>query len=470
MRKLGFLITSILAVAVLIIIGAPLLFGIVLQKKYPEMIEHLSDNSGFKLELTDYHRSWFSSTAKLNVVIYNQAPNQKNPFQLNKQPLTQFVINQTIYHGPVAFVNGQNGRKLYFTRAIVKNFVNQNHLEMNGLSDWTYSNQLTSTIELPVFLANNQNQRILIKNLQGNINYTINSHQLTGLLLANNIQVWKPNFSQQIAPFSQLLRLENAKLSFDNQRQENGLWYGKSELLIPSIDLFPNQNNTAKIAGFKISVNQNLINPEKTGIYITSHANQAASSQFDLHNLNLSLNLDVNNKALVNVNKDLQENKLVYSQMIELLTGGINLNLDPMSFITADGLVKLQANLSFPPQVQKTADPMFLLQAYRKLEAKINMQFPQTAVSKWITNFYQKKLGNSNTGLDLKTAAKQQVTYWLDKNILKTEGNNYIMQIDLRGGHLLINGEVPKTNNYFLNLNTLLDEQNLSEKETASSG
>lgn len=470
MRKSSIVITTLIGIVALVFLGMPLMFGFTLQAKYPAVISQLSNNTNAELKLISYHRGWFTSQAKLKVTLNDQTVNPKSLTSPAQQPLTQFVVDQTIKHGLVIFTKGLWGHnRFFFSCAVITNTVNSHQIKIKALTEWTLNNQLISNIVVPLLQIDNSGQRILIQNGVGSLNYPLNGTVIQGGALINNFQNWIKKPSAQVSVYEKKLQLNNVRLSFNNHHQDNGLWYGVTSLIIPKGVFYADQGNATTLDSFSFTINQHPMNSSHTAIVLSSRAAQIANSNFNLKNLNVALNLNgLQTSALVNIDKAMEQNKPVYGSILELLAGGLNVNLNPFTFNTNDGPVKLQAQFNFPQQSKNTANPLFWFQAYRQLIAQIQMQMPQASLNKWMSNFYQRKNTIEESSLTIDTSdvtafVNEQINYWLNNNIIKKLGNNYVTQINLKQGQLLINGALPKTKRYFLSFQPTAPQKTISE-------
>ena len=112
MKKSSIIIGIIIVIIAAILLITPYVLGERLQKSYPALLNRIDQSPNVNAALISYQRGFFESQAKIKLT------------RKIHKTINTFIVNQTIFHGPVIFTkNAKNRWRLYIAKGVVKNDV-----------------------------------------------------------------------------------------------------------------------------------------------------------------------------------------------------------------------------------------------------------------------------------------------------------------------------------------------------------
>jgi len=100
--------TGLVVILAVLILGGYYVMGLVTERTLKKDVNMINQSSGLHVEIQEYHRGWFSSTAKFNWRLHIPERIVKNKDgQSTTTPAQDYAIDMplTIYHGPIIFAD-----------------------------------------------------------------------------------------------------------------------------------------------------------------------------------------------------------------------------------------------------------------------------------------------------------------------------------------------------------------------------
>ncbi len=434
MRKITIIILSLLLVIVIGFLTLPLATGLWLQKKYPQMIANLNNVSHTSFRVSKFNFGWFHSQAEL-------ISNDENP-------LSQYVIKQKIYQGPIIYLRNINGSpRLKFARIAVRSSSKEANLDFNAVSLWTLNNLFKNQFIFKHLLWNKEQENVDFNELQGQLTYQPAKMRIKTRLQAAGAEVFIANPERVEKGMIDLIKvasIQDLQLNLD-VRQSNQLWYGERHFRAKNVAFFP------YVGAKKIVVNNwhldftQIEHSPLTDLSISNHIDSLQMNPMTISQFQMNLSIkDVNTAALSKLanesgkSADLHRFKL-YALLIGLFNQGMTFDLNQLQFSTADGPVSLRAKISTPPPSDNHTGWFYVLE---NLYANANLDLPKTLAEKGLINFYQiQKNAHPELKINPSLAAQDHLNYWLAQGILVPKDHQVQMDLEFQNGKLVINGE-----------------------------
>jgi len=456
MRKLAYIISGVIFLAIIVIFILPFTMGFLIKGQYQDLIKHISPNPDVKLKLIQFDRGWFSSHARVKITFGAKTAKQAR-YKGTLKPSISFIVKEHILHGPFILGKTKAGdTKLFFARALIQNDVKKTNITFQSTTLWTWGNELKSKFYAKDVNVTNQVMQLILKELKGSVIYNLSNNKVNINVSLNSGEF---NIKNPRTPTTSTMSISMKNIqSSSDYKQDGVLWYGKRSLSIDNITVNTFDNKKIVLTGIHANANQNR-KDEKTNIVLSYDTKSLNGAGLNIGPIvfNMSFN-GLNTKALkafvtqaAQTNKNgatkRQEFTKLYNPLMQLLAKGLEVNVNKFNIKTDKGPVDFKAQLIIPPGASPSIQ---FLTKNAKMEA--NLQVPRAWLTQQVTSFYEKRKLKSphtmNSQLSPQQLAQQHVEYWIKNEKLIESGNMLKMHIVYKDGKFLINGKPPTYNPY----------------------
>jgi uncharacterized protein YdgA (DUF945 family) len=494
MRKL----LALVVVVVVLGAAAPFGMGFVAQRQFTRIVDHWSQVPNAQVQLEDYHRGWFKSTARLAVTV--KTPRRPTPYGALpvKVPPVKFELDETIFHGPLVFHQG-----VHFVTAFVEHHLKlaaeqQQAVEaffkdqvskptLDGSTVISYSGASQNKLTVPAFTYTSQKSPAGQMKWQGlSISWkmTKNMENVNANIQFDGTQITSPDVKADIGPFGVNYQLHEAidnlwvghakitlpKIKADGQKEklsfsmDGGSLESKSDLKggLLSVDA------TAKVGAFNI--NGVSYGP---GEYVSNFKNLDGVA---LANLNKQAN------KLNQANLSPQEKQMMLFAMLpkipKIFEKGAEFNIEKLFFKLPEGDINAKGSVKMLPMPSGRSASIVTM--IRSVDAYFNLQLPKALVEKMLNRTLVTRLQaqqrmkaamakqlrqNAQNHPDPRAKeklmqqaqfqpltateinekanqlARQQITTWLQNGYLKEDGTRFVVHFAFKNGAPTINGK-----------------------------
>lgn len=429
---LFFLIAILLAIA-------PYVTGIWIQHNYLSLLSKLDSNTKIDVQVIQYNRGWLSSNAIVKITF----PESILPPSMNSS--ASLTLPLTIMHGPVIF-DIQSWRKTKLAIAeIISAIPTSNGTNVN-LETLVKVNR-DAALRIygnDIQLADAQLQ-INIKNLDINTDVTQHYGRFSTNAMIGSISSRSVNNPANTSPTT----VQLSGISIRGFASHQGLlWLGNRTINVALIQA-QSANTQLKMSDFELSARQFMQN-DALNLKLINSIHDVSFNQSQLSNF--KLNFSLQNLDAMEMQKltqflyqtppstDASGEQLLHAMgeaLLPLMNKGMNINIDALTFNTAEGPVNFVLMASVPKQIQPITDWMSLLQT-GTLSTQINL--PKTWVSGLIAHYAtQKQIPN----VDPTQYAEQTLNQWQAAGMLVPDQNNVSTKINYQGQKWQVNGQAP---------------------------
>ncbi len=449
MRKISLIFSIVLLATLMIVFIVPLAMGLWVEKVYPEMMEKMGNTSQVSFRVINFKRGWFRSTAQLQVTVNSSSYTVGG----EPLPLTQFILNQKIQHGPILFYkSGSNSHHFVLARAAIKNSSQDKNLDFNSESLWTLTDSINTELIARHIQVGNGRQRIELQRLAGDINFYPQKDRFQSAISLAEGALYE-NHAEKPPVLVKVLEVNDLSTSLDIHKV-GILWYGNRHINAKRVTIFPFESAAITLDNWDVSINQTQ-RDMLTDVVFVNHIDAIRGDQVKVSQFNVNLALTgMNTMALETLSKvsmkatELERIKL-YPVLMELLGKGMIIDLNKFQFITDQGPVNLQAWIS-SPLAQNSG--MGILYFFENLDAKATIKLPKEWLRRTLIDFYQnKKVTHPDLNIDPVSIAQRYLNYWINHHLLKAEDQQFSMKIDYKKGDLLINDKKPSLSSLLVN-------------------
>ncbi|WP_444995038.1 YdgA family protein [Aliikangiella sp. IMCC44359] len=421
------LIILIIATAILLI--PPYFIGSKVETILRDQIKKSNVNPSYQIEITDYQKGWFSSSAKMTIAL-------KLPSNISNTPEpVHITVNQNMQHGPLlwkvdgigiglvdAIIDFELPKELQSELDKIEE-LNKDTISITSRTNFDLSTK--TKLALKPFTINKEGAVISVKEGTGSFEY-----DMSGRIAGDS--TWQGMSVKDGAEKS----FEFGKVTFDIDQQlvigemfsPDAIYAGDFNTNITSIAL--NTNNPAE--NFSLQ-NLNLlaksdVNKEIANIKVVVNMKTLESFQQEFKDLVYDLsfeNLDTQvlrkiNQALVESQENadpMQSMAKVQGLLPQLIAKNPIIKINKLGVITKDGEIDSDLELAFDQEVYDPNNPMSMMLA-------IDAQAKGHAPEAFFTGF----------GLS------QQIEQMIQQKILVRDNNNLTFNFTFKSGQALLNG------------------------------
>lgn len=420
----------IIVFALIIGLIVPLIFGFIIKNQFAEHFLNFAQSPSVQAKIVHYERGWFTSTATIELTLKNS--------QLSIGPReassNKLIINENIKHGLLIF-NQESGLKIALA-SIVAN-ANSANIDLTGNVVWLLNQQVKSSFNAPKLQFIDQNTIINVQEIQGNYLFNPKLMTIIGQTNINKIDSNSPDATTvSISGFSAQQKLQ----------RKNLIWYGTRDLQVKYVSLTNKGTKSRTYVANNISLSANVTElNNKTQIAIVNNVKTINFNGTTLGPLDLIMSVqNIDSQSLSDFIAKAQsfdpqdyKNKMsdFSNSLFQLVSKGINVNIDKLQLETPQGSVQINAGVSLP---EMSSSNIFSL--LYNLQIQMNVKIPQV----WLVNFMSLAYENSTKipqGMTNTDYAKQQVQQWInDKQWLLDANGILTMNLQLQKAKLLMNG------------------------------
>jgi len=355
---------SIFVVAILIVAGviiSPYFCGLLMQKKYQEIISLYASQGYIQARIVDYQRGWFSSDATLSLKINDPT------LQLeNSKASSDLIIEQHIQHGPIFLPYLADAPSLFGVAFI------ENHIHFSpAFAALVLPLGITeSTVRIDnnfISFFGHFYEYFRLGNWQFSDPSSHGEIQLTGLEGIFWISPQEMKFNGDvsvkelfISSEGDSITVKNATLQLDQMKESHGLWMGSHNLNFPEVIYHDIEEGDVKIYGANFSGSLHsfadfLNGDKKISIDKIEMGDQTigpAQLQINVEKINIpAIVTMINTYHDIMTTGELYQSRL-QNRMLELLpkiiTPGANITLSKLKIVTPQGDLKANGDILWP--------------------------------------------------------------------------------------------------------------------------
>jgi uncharacterized protein YdgA (DUF945 family) len=435
----------IVLLLVTMILGLPFADGFWVKKKYYHLNELVSQRTPLSLQIIDYQRGWFSSTATLKVsseTLMNNKPVEATPQESN-----HFIVKEKLYHGPFIFRSDKPfdtfGKSITWALALSEIHVNQDDLKLSTLAVYHYNGSVSVKFDCPTisYPIHQPGEVFGVEGLKGSFSFSKRFKHSQGEITVLAADIPLHNGHQIV---------KNATYSFSLDKTAFDLWQGKRSVKIS--DLLLNSSEKWQLHGVDITLSDNTQSRDLNSTLNTQIASFKINESdfgkqqfvFNIANLNLATLSELGKKAdlLDQQSASISTRALELTPLaLELLSDGLNLSLSSVDLNTKWGTIRGNASLDIAKQDHPHAQFSALL---GNTTGQADFSFPAKLLQDVLELRYQalttpQQLKQSET--TPQALVKDEIDRWILAGWLIPNGDNYQVNIGYKTNQLLLNGK-----------------------------
>lgn len=444
MKKTLVIILLLVAIA----LALPFADGLWVKKKYYDLNKLVSQRTPFSMQVIDYRRGWFSSTATIRVSADAQDNNKYIDF--SAQGKTHFIVKEKLYHGPIILRSDKPfdtfGKSITWALALSEIQVNQPDLQLSSLAVYHYNGSVSVNFDSPTITspATQPGSSYVIHGLKGTFSFSRRLKHGQGeiTLLSADIPL---HDGHQI--------IKNATYTYSLDKQAFNFWYGKRSLHVGDLEL--NTSEKIQLQGLSLSISDNTtthdLNSNLSASVDSLKLNNTAYGKqhiaFNVANLNLDAlsELGLTADALDQQGSAFALRALELTPLaLKLMSKGLDLNLSALDLNTKWGSVRGNASLSIAKQAGTHLQFQSLLAS---TTGQADFSFPAKLLEDLLEARYQSvtTIQQQDTNATApQTLAKENIDRWILAGWLIPNGDHYQVNVMYKMNQLLLNGKPMK--------------------------
>ena len=432
MKKTSLTLLTLVVIIIALVFVLPYAMGYFVEKRVPTILQALS-SSKVNLQLENYQRGWFNSTANIKVTV---GPGHKT-----------FEMVESITHGPFFFTTTSEGNKRFAVGQAAFQMQNIQGMNFTANAVVGLNGKVIGFVRSSQFIVTTpQGVNVMYSNLE--IVFTISPD-------IQHIQGYAEFAGAQIQMQNLQAILQNVKINFNLQRGSSGLWLRDQLLSVQSVVLSVGQpNQRITLNGFNQQFTTREVNGRLNAILITSlQSVDTPTLQTGPYYLNLAIN-DLDILSLQKLIEFFQENDPISQQFshfqkqqlaamfLDLIGKGMNLVIHQLSVITPKGTIAAKANITLPTQQNGGG----LMLALTNAKADLTIEGPEPLLSDALKIYFIKyQMQHPDIQIDPIELSDQQIQQWIKTGWIVQDGNQLQLILNYQKGQLLINGRDQKT-------------------------
>lgn len=486
MRKL---LISLLVIVLLIVI-LPVVTGQIAKNKFMEFVNAASRSPNVKLEVNNYHRGWFQSTADVAISTTNNLP------QVHLGGPLTFTVHQVIKHGPILLED----HNILFGYALARSQFELSDKIKAALSDFIPAGQTLPIIKTEIFFPFNgggsvkstipafilekaQQGKFSWKDSVAHINYNREMTRVAGDVMVDGF-VFTSIKPQIVAQH------DGSKLTFQMQ-QVDGLWVGNGDMDFSKLQVQMEGKETFLLSGVKTH-SESSIADHLFGMsfQILLDKWQQAGQAYGPGKLIVTIN-KLNAEALLNIKQHLeaandpnindQQRQLMVMAVLPLLPSLLDkapeFQLHTLTLQSAEGELRANGHLVIADDVPGHKGLMSML---KRINGELNMEVPKKIVEKWLLSSLISKMQQEQSvqAVIAEEAAKTQkqpsttvpATRLTDAQIESKANQEMTTQLAewVKNGYLIVDGDSYKLNASYQNQELKINGKSLDHEANAN--
>ncbi len=426
MKKILGLVFVIVALA----LGGYYGMGVVTEHTIAKNVEIINQSNGLFVELAEYHRGWYQSTALLNWRIQVPERLSKTPDgQTTTIPAQEYKLQMpvTVYHGPIIYADhviqfglGYAESDLAVPPAYAEKFTTMftpastiPHLKVSLFVNYANNSQLH--VEVPSFelISKQGGDQFTWKGLDSRLGISSNLKTIEGALTIDGVRFTKNKMTALLGKVA---------TAYDLHQTDMGLYLGEASLSLPSFSVAENTTKLIDLSGFEATsssdVEEGLFHSQfKTSFHkllVHGKAYGPAVLEMSLTNLDAQalgeINTEANNMQQGPQGARQQAFLTLLPTLPKLFSKGAQFEVSKLSCVVPEGLLEGDLLLSLPKG--EMGNPFQLLQ---KIGGHGSLKLPTTLLKGVMTESAKQKLMTQPTLQqamisELKTAQAPQQT------------------------------------------------------------
>lgn len=437
------LIIALLLVAILL--ALPFAEGFWVEKKYYALNKLVSQRTPLTLEVVDYHRGWFSSTATIKVSADKLRNSQGSTLEGS-----HFLVKEKLYHGPVILRSKKPldsfGKGVTFALALGEIQVKQPDLQLSSIAVYHYNGNVGVKFDCPVFTSPSPKPgaSFSIQGLKGSFNFAKRFKHSRGDIQLTAADIPLHEGHQTI---------HNATYTYSLDKNGFNLWYGKRYLEIG--DLILNSDDKWQAKGLSLSLADDS-NSRELDSHLEAKINSLKYNDtdfgkqqfvFNLANLNLQALSQLGQKADL---LDQQGSPFAVRAIeltplaLQLVSKGLSVSLSAVELNTKWGTLSGNASVEMPKTEKAPTQIPALLAS---IIGQADISFPAKLLEDMLEIRYQalttpEQQKQSNT--TPQALAKENIDRWVLAGWLIPTGDHYQVNVNYKMNQLLLNGKPMK--------------------------
>lgn len=471
-------VIAVVVVLIAILLGAFYVTGVLTEKNLKQTIQAMHESNKLKVRVAKYRRGFFKSDVTLNVEIISPAKTiEKDGRKIFRPSNTYFMpVPLSIYHGPIILAGmtpkfglGYADTQLTIPGRYIKHFNSkytedsskpQLHLNIfvnfaanTSISLSTPEFQLVSTEKDSNFHWNGMQSDVDISRSLSDIRGTIEIDGLT----------WSQDKTLTV--------LQKVDSYFKLYKSDFDLFLGDSGVNIPAAIVSQGDKKLIELNNLEVKsnsyINKSLFNSSLQGsldkLYIDQETYKNCSLDLYVRNLDAKTLIDVNNKIKRAQNGTERQRKQAIISVLPdlpvLLNKGAEVEISDFNMTMNDGSVKGSFILSLPNDSNK--NPFYLIQ---KIRGSGHIEISKDLLSSILNDMYRKnnaqaalpaaatKPVDATQQADTETADKvtdpaelakisseNKIAEMLNRGVIVADGANYVAEIRVVQGRLIVN-------------------------------
>lgn len=491
-------IVGVVVILFVLLMGGYYGMGLMTERTLKQNIGEVNQTDGIFVDIENYNRGWFTSSAQLDVKITVPERVMKgadDQLQTIPEESYSMKIPFEVYHGPIAFTPSRIYLGLGYGQTridlpdgleeqaftIFKPESTMPVLELGVFVSYLNSSQFK--INLPGFklVAKDNGGQIEWLGMNSNIHITHDMNSIEGNITIDGVNVVKDKIKAILGKFSN---------KFDLRKTDFGLYLGTAEVSLPSLIVSGNDKTVFQLDKFKAlsdsDVNNGLLKSSfKTSVdkvVVQGRSYGPAKLEMSINNLDAKVLTDINEQAnKLQHGNDAQRQQAMFAilpQLPKLVANGAFFEVSTLNITMPEGDVSANLKISLPKGTED--NPFKLIQ---KVHGEGRVQVPAAIVTQLVEESVKMNLMQQSAlqkamvsqmktsavvtkasqdaaaqGADNKSSnatsasddelskqalegAKNKLSSLVKDKILVEKGSNYILEFMFDQGQFTINGQ-----------------------------
>jgi len=443
-------------------------FGLLVEKGVHQQLDAMPKQYGMSIELTDFHRHWFTSDAKIlwkwQIPAHLTQNAQGQTITISPQNYEkEFQIH--IYHGPLVVAGGKFffgighadtkiNWPLFSNLPVKEDFTKDSvfpqiniQMALNFLFQTTWNTQIPAFKLTAVDLQNQIDwQGLSIHNkIRDNSKSLKGSIQFKGGLFKQNKSV---------------IGINNLESNYNFNHDATGLYIGELGFNVSSIDIQDLNQHKFHFGNWFVD-SRSDISDGKFSTEFKMSLDEFSSADKKMGPFEIDIEAaKINAVALNQMHEVLkpQQNaspsfrqKNIWALLTavpELLKHGLEVNLKKLHFVLDNGTIDSNAKIVL---LENNSETLMSLQPLQNLQGNLQLELTQTMLSQWISELVEKQMSAQQLSPDQSPASSENIhqaamsrtndklASLVKSGVLISQASNYLMRVKLDKGQLTIN-------------------------------
>lgn len=442
--------------------------GVVTERTVKHNITEMNKANGLKVDIAEYKRGWFSSTALLNGQIHipeRVVKADNNQTQIVPAEDYQLQIPLKIYHGPIIYANHRVQFGLgYATTDLAlppkysakfnERFTPESTQPRLNLSLFiNYLNNSRIKLSLPTFklIAKQGGGQFDWHGLTSLTNVTSDAKKIEGNVVVDSFQINKNDTTAVVSTIT---------ADYDMHKTDIGLYLGDANLVLPSLVVSTPTQKLFELDDLefhsKSDINDGLFNSyfksSVAKVFVTNQTYGPGKLDVAIKNLDAEVLNRINQQAKVaQQGTDAEKQQAMFAiipEIPKLFSRGAEFDITELSFVMPQGTITGNLVVSLPKS--NITNPFELVQ---KVQGRGQLSIPSEVFKLILNELNKQKLRSQNSSaqpaqLSVVPTTEQidgmtnaQINAMLQSGLFVAQDKNYVINMTLDKGQLQINGK-----------------------------